>query len=156
MTNYTALKIEFKFIPIGEKMKNVTMYEAEDGKQFQAEAQCVEYEQQCADLASANDMLGNGATLMSALTRAHQTRPWWGSSLTAEDKVIMTKITKDTGLVVSHWQCSDKPVYKPCGLNHAGQVRLWGDAGRCSGSYGNWVDLADLLRYARNTVRERS
>ena len=62
-------------------MKTVTMYEAEDGKQFRDQAQCLEYEQQLADLAAANDMLDNGATLMAALTRAHQTRPWWGSGL---------------------------------------------------------------------------
>lgn len=132
-------------------MKTVTMYEADDGNQFCAEAQCLEYEQQCADLASANDMLDNGATLVAALTRAHQTRTWWDSDLTLEDKVILMQITQDTGFVVSHWQCSDEPRYKPCGLNHAGQVLLWDDAG-----YGNWVDGRDLLRYARNTVREHA
>ena len=88
-------------------MKTVTMYEAEDGKQFRAEAQCLEYEQQCADLAAANDMLYNGSTLMAALTRAHQTRPWWDSGLSAEDKVILTGITRDTSFAVRHWQCSD-------------------------------------------------
>ena len=137
-------------------MKTVTMYEADDGKQFRAEAQCLEYEQQCADLAAATDMLGNGATLMAALTRAHQTSPWWDSGLSLEDKVILMTTTKDTGFFVSHWQCSDKPVYKPCGLNHSGQVLLWDDAGSWSGPYGNWVGLTDLLRYARYTVREHA
>ncbi len=137
-------------------MKTVTMYEAEDGRQFRAEAQCLEYEQQCADLAAANDMLYDGATLMAALARAHQTRPWWDSGLSAEDKVILMKTTKDTSFVVRHWQCSDKPGYKPCRLNHDVQVLLWGDAGGWSGPYGDWVGLADLLRYARNTVREHA
>ena len=137
-------------------MKTVTMYEAEDGKQFRAEAPCLEYEQQCADLAAANDMLYNGATLMAALTRAHQTRPWWDSVLSEEDKVILMKTTKDTSFVVRHWQCSDKPGYKPCRLNHDVQVLLFGDAGGWSGPYGDWVGLADLLRYARNTVREHA
>ena len=137
-------------------METVIMYEADDGKQFRTEAQCLEYEQQWADLAAATDMLNNGATLMAALTRAHQTRPWWDSGLSLEDKVILMTTTKDTGFVVSHWQCSDKPIYKPCGLNHSGQVRLWGDAGCWSGPYGSWVGLADLLRYARRTVREHA
>lgn len=137
-------------------MKTVTMYEAEDGKQFRDQAQCLEYEQQLADLAAANDMLDNGATLMAALTRAHQTRPWWDSGLSLEDKVILMKTTKDTGFIVRHWQCSDRPGYKPCRLNHEGQVRLWGDSGSWSGPYGNWVGLADLLRYARNTAREHA
>ena len=132
-------------------MKTVTMYEADDGEQFRDEARCVEYEQACADLAAANDMLENGATLMAALTRAHQTRTWWDSGLSLEDKVFLMNTTKDTGFVVSHWQCSDKPGYKPCGLNHNVQVRLWGDVGCWNGTYGDWVKLPDLLRYARNT-----
>lgn len=137
-------------------MKTVTMYEAEDGQQFRTEAQCVEYEQQCADLAAANDMLDNGATLMAALTRAHQTRPWWDSGLSVDDKVILMKTTKDTGFVVSHWQGSNKPGYKPCRLNHVGQVKLWGDSGGWSGPYGNWVGLQDLLRYARQTAAQHA
>ena len=137
-------------------MKTVTMYEAKDGKQFSDESQCLEYEQQCDDLVAANDMLDNGATLMAALTRANQTRSWWGNGLSLEDKLILMKTTKDTGFVVSHWQCSDKPGYKPCGLNQAGQVLLWGDAGSWRGTYGTWVGLADLLRYARNTARQHA
>lgn len=135
-------------------MKTVEMYEADDGTQFRAEAQCLEYEQQCADGIAANDMLGNGATLMAALTRANQTRPWWDSGLSLEDKVILMKTTKDTGFVVRHWQCSETPGYKPCGINSDGLVRLWGDSGSWSGPYGNWVGLEDLLRYARNTARD--
>ena len=132
-------------------MKHVTMYEAEDGKQFRTESQCAEYEQQCEDLAVANDMLKNGSTLLSTLIRANRTRPWWDSGLTLDDKVMLMKITKGSGFVISHWQCSDKPVYKPYGLDHNSNVRLWGDTGSWGGSYGNWVGLTDLLRYARNT-----
>lgn len=132
-------------------MKTVTVYEAEDGKQFHTKAQCLEYEQQCDDLAAANDMLYNGATLMAALTRAHQTRPWWDSGLSVEDKAILMKITKDSGFTVSHWQCRDNPGYKPRRLDHNIQVLLWGDVGGWSGPYGDWVSLADLLRYARNS-----
>jgi hypothetical protein len=137
-------------------MKTVTMYEADDGKQFRAEVLCLEYEQQCADLAAANDMLDNGSTLMAALTRAHQTRPWWDSGLTLEDKAILMKTTKDTGFVVKHWQCSDRPGYKPYRLNHAVQVELWGHAGSWRGPYGNWVGLPELLRYARQTAAQHA
>ena len=137
-------------------MKTVTMYEAEDGKQFRAEAQCLEYEQQCEDAKAANDMLDNGASLMAVLTRANQTRSWWDSGLTLEDKVILMKTTKDTGFVVRHWQCSDKPGYKVLQIDNYGRMHLFGDAGCWSGPYGNLVGLADLLRYARNTVREHA
>lgn len=137
-------------------MKTVTMHEAEDGKLFSTEALCLEYEQQCADLAAANDMLNNGATLMAALTRAHQTRPWWDACLSLEDKAILMKITKDTGFVVTHWQGSDKPGYKPCELNHDVLVHLWGDAGSWGGPYGGWVSLADLVRYACHTAAKHA
>ncbi len=128
------------------------MYEAEDGQQFRTEPQCLEYEQQCANTGAANDMLDNGATLMATLTRAHQPRPWWDSSVTAEDKAILMNTTKDTGFVVRHWQCSDKPSYKPFRLNHAGKVMLGGDPGIGSGAYAEWVGLNDLLRYDRKTA----
>ena len=134
-------------------MKIVPMYEAEDGKQFRDAPQCIEYEQQCSDLAAANDMMDNGATLMAALTRAHQTRPWWDQRLALADKAILMKTTKDTGFVVSHWQCINKPVYKPTRLDRAGRVQLFGDAGSWSGPYGNWVELTDLLLYARASAQ---
>lgn len=128
-------------------MKTVTMYEAEDGKTFTSEAQCLEYEQQCDDARAANVMLNNGATLMAALTRASQTRPWWDDELTPEDRVILTSATKDTGFVVRHWQCSDKPCYTVHQIDCYGRLFLFGDAGSWRGPYGNWVDLQDLLRY---------
>ena len=133
-------------------MKTVTMYEADDGKQFRSEAQCLEHEQQCEDARAANDMLENGATLMAVLTRANQTRPWWDSGLTLEDKVFLMRATKDTGFVVSHWQCSDKPGYKVRRIDNYGRIHLFGDVGSWSGPYGNWVRLQDVLRYAHQTA----
>lgn len=135
-------------------MKTVTMYEADDGEQFRSEAQCLEHEQQCEDARAANDMLENGATLMAALTRANQTRPWWDSGLTLEDKAFLMKATKDTGFVVHHWQCSDKPGYKVCQIDNYGRMHLFGDAGSWNGSYGNWVSLKDLLLYAHQTAAQ--
>lgn len=133
-------------------MKTVTMYEAEDGKQFRFQVQCVEYEQQCIDLAAANEMLINGATLFVALTRANQTRPWWDNSLTLEDKTMLMKITKDTGFVVRHWQGSGSPVYKACRIDDTGEkILLFGDVG-WGNTYGNWVTLPALLRYASGTA----
>jgi len=129
-------------------MKSVMMYEADDGKRFNDPTLCLEYEQQCTDVDAANNMLDNGATLMAVLVRANQTRPWWDQGLSPDDKEFLMKATQDTGFVVRHWQCSDKPGYKPCRLNSDGEILLFGDVGSWSGSYGNWVDLKDLLRYA--------
>lgn len=137
-------------------MRVVTMFEAEDGKQFHNEDQCLEYEQKCADVDAANDMLKNGATLMAALTHANQTRPLWDNNLSLEDKALLMNTTKDTGFTISHWQGSLKPGYKPCRLRNSARVQilLSGDVGCWSGTYGDWVDIEDLLRYARSTLRE--
>lgn len=137
-------------------MKAVTMYEAQDGKQFRAESQCLEYEQQCEDARAANDMLDNGATLMDVLTQANQTRPWWDKGLTLDDKAFLTRATKDTGFVVHHWQCSYSPRYQVRQIDNAGRLHLFGDAGGRGGAYGNWVDLRDLLRYAHQTSSRRA
>ena len=127
-------------------MKIVTMYEAEDGARFRTESACLEYEQQCVDTQSANDMLENGATLMAVLTRANQSRPWWDCELKLEDKVILMKTTKDTGFVIRHWQCSEMPQYKVARVNNDGHLLLHGD------TYGCFVSLIDLLRYAHQTA----
>lgn len=131
-------------------MKTVTMYEAEDGRRFSTETACLEYEQQCRDAQDANEMLENGATLMAVLTRANQARPWWDSGMTLEDKAILIKTTKDTGFVVRHWQCSAEPKYKACRVNNDGHVMLHGD------TYGCFVSLRDLLRYAHQTFAKHT
>ena len=133
------------------KVKVVTMYEANDGKQFSTESSCLKYEQDLDNAFAANEMLENGATLMSVLTRANQTRPWWDGELTLEDKVILMKTTKDTGFVVRHWQCHEKPSYKVCAIETGGRLYLSGEIGGAIASYGNWVSLKDLLLYARQT-----
>ena len=134
-------------------LKQVIMFEADDGKQFSNEEHCKEYEQRCGDIFYALKMLENGATLMAVLVRAYQTLPYWDARLTIEDRVILEQATKDTPFVVSHWQCSDKPGYKFSDLNHKVQVFLYGDTGSWSGSYGSWLDLSDFLRHARATPR---
>lgn len=132
-------------------MKQVTRYEATDGTLFLTQEMCETHEQRCADLDAANEMFSSGATLMAALTRAHQTRPLWDIALSLEDKALLMRITKDTGLVIEHWQCKSRPGYKPLELDHECRVWVYGDAGSWSGPYGNWVTLKDLLRYARAT-----
>jgi hypothetical protein len=107
-------------------MRIITFYAAEDGKQFRDSAQCLEYEQQCKDALDANEMLENGATLMAVLTRANQTRPWWDSGLTLEDKV--SQIDNNERIFL-------------CGRSHY--------------SYGEWICLQDLLRYAHETATQR-
>ena len=132
-------------------MKTVTLYEAYDGSRFIKEADCLEYEQQMQDAKAANEMLRNGATLMAVLTRANQTRPSWDRNLIHEDIIMLMNMTKDTGVVVEHWQWFRKtPGYKVCEISHTGCLFLHGDAG--VGTYGGWLSLKDFLRCAKNSL----
>lgn len=133
-------------------MKTVTLYEAYDGRRFLREADCLEYEQQMQDAKAANEMLRNGATLMAALTRANQTRPSWDRNLILEDRAMLTRMTKDTGIVVELWQCRKTPDYKVCEIGHTGCLYLYGDAGGVLGAYGGWVSLTNFLRYAKDSL----
>lgn len=137
----------------GCEMKEVLMFEADDGKQFRDAESCKEYEQRCKDILDALSMLENGATLMAVFVRAYQTMPYWDARLTVEDRAMLERMTRDDALVIRHWQCSDKPGYKVCDLNHKMQIYLYGDAGSWNGPYGSWLDLSDFLRLARAMPR---
>jgi hypothetical protein len=133
-------------------MKTVTLYEAYDGKRFIREADCLEYEQQMQDAKAANEMLANGATLMAVLTRANRKRPWWDRNLILEDRDMLIRMTKDTGITVEHWQCRKTPGYKVSEIGHTGCLYLHCEAGAISGAFGCWVSLPDFLRYAKGSL----
>ena len=133
-------------------MKVITRYESEDGRMFRSEAECLEYEQQREDARAASDMLNNGSTLMAALTRANQTRPWWDSGLTLEDKASLMRITKDDGFLLGNWQYRDRPYYKVHSIDVDGKVGLFRDSGSRMGAHGLFVGLRELLRYAQETA----
>ena len=135
-------------------MKTIIMFEAEDEKRFMSAAECVEYEQQCVDLAAANDMLKNGGTFMAAITRANHTRPWWDTFFSLEDKVILMKTTKDTRFVVNGCPC--RPSSLRVGLNDLVQVMLFPESDEGIVQYGNLASLSELLCYARDTEREHA
>ena len=132
-------------------MKIVTMYESGDGKLFTLENECLRHEQRCADLCAANEMLDNGANLLDVLGMANRSIPGWSSCLDPETKEILAGITKDTGIRISYWQCSDIPAYKPDKVRLDGKVFLYGDVGRGSGPYGGWVRVKALVRHYRET-----
>jgi hypothetical protein len=122
------------------------MYEADDGEKFDNKESCERHEVLIARLINANECFKNGATLYRALELLNDNM----DNFSIEDKIILMKITKDTGISVPHWQCRDNQGYKPCSLNIDGKVYLFGDSGSWSGPYGEWVKINDLLRYFRN------
>jgi hypothetical protein len=71
---------------------------------------------------------------------------------TVPDRVLM-KATKNTGFVMRHWQCHEKPSYKVRAIEIGGRGRLYlsGETGVATSTYGNWVSLKDLLSCALQT-----
>lgn len=136
-------------------MKIVQMYEAEDGTQFRYEDDCLRHEAECENLKAAKELLNNGAPLIQAIDRFNVAHDFGSKKLSDDDRHVLSNITKDTGLRVRHWQCSDVPGYKPCDIDLRGRVYLWGYAGSWSGNYGGWVTIDDLLRYAKDTLLNR-
>ncbi len=140
-------------------MRIITMYEAEDGEAFYSEKQCLTHEKALADVRLANQMLKDGCNLFDVLTVAGGDFPST-KCLSEEDKAILRSMTKDTGVTIEHWQCSDKPAYKAILIPYpkrgcAGDsVQMHGDVGRWSGPYGSKVTVKDLIRYARATFEK--
>lgn len=63
---------------------------------------------------------------------------------------LLDQITKDSSLVIYHWQCRETPGYKPSSFREGMMIYVGGNAGSWSGSYGNWMGTTELLRYAAN------
>jgi len=63
---------------------------------------------------------------------------------------ILYEVTKDSQLVISHWQCRDTPGYQPIRFETGMKMRVYGDAGSWSGPYGNTISTADIARYAKD------
>lgn len=128
------------------------MYKAENGKLFDNKAECLDYENKLEDAEAATEMLHNGDTLREALIRANRTRPWWDIKLTEEEKELLGKITKNTGINVPHWPKLEKSFpYNVTKIDPDGFVYLWSEVDGEQRPYGNWVVIGDLLRYARQT-----
>lgn len=127
--------------------ETVTVYVTSDGKHHHRESGAQEWANWLNDLEAANEMFRNGATLLAAINRACQSASWKHLYDGPDEAAILAKITKDTGFVISHWQCQYTPGYKVCDLLPDDTLYVYGDAGSWSGSYGGRVSVSDLIRY---------
>lgn len=74
---------------------------------------------------------------------------------TKEPAAVFDQMTRDTPLVISHWQCMDTPGYKVCRFEPEG-IFVHGHAGSAWGPYGAMVDYSDLRRYAEGTFKRQA
>jgi hypothetical protein len=130
----------------------ITVYKTRDCKRHDSELVASEWAQWLDDLDAANDMYANGATLLAALVRANQSRPWCDPYRGAEQTTTLARIRKDTKLRISHWQCCDEPAYTVNRLLGTGEV-MAGGVGGWSGYYGRPCTVEEIVRYAMETFK---
>lgn len=128
-------------------MRPVTMYQANDGKLHRTESECLAWEKRCDDFAAANEMFFAGSTVLDALDRAGQS-----SSLSKQDRDLLSLINRDTAIAIPHWQCRDQIGYKPSCLELDGRIYVYGHAGSWSGPYGNSMFPSEFARLVRESI----
>ncbi len=119
-------------------VKEVTRFKTADGKLF-SERRLAESHQ--ADIEEANFATGRleaGDSIADILRQVGRKVHY----------PIFEQVTKDSKLVISHWQCRDTPGYQPVRFLPELQIYVHGDAGSWSGSYGGKMFLNELARYA--------
>ena len=121
-------------------VKKVERWATSDGKEHPSEQWANEWESRIDAAAQATELLESGASIACCL-QAMDYLP--------KIDPILERVTKDTQLVISHWQCCDTPGYKVQRFLPDGRVVVYGDAGSWSGPYGGDVTIADLTYYAK-------
>lgn len=120
-------------------IKEVTRFETTDGKSHFSRASAEMRQEDIEQAKWANARLDEGWSVAKILKAVRRSVP----------DEILDQVTKDSKLVVSHWQCSDDPGYQPRYFKPGMSIYVYGYAGSWSGSYGNTMSAADLARYAR-------
>ena len=123
-------------------VKQVTRWQASDGKEYSSREMAEGWESRVEDASKATDMLRDGSSVTDCLRAI---------SYPAEIDAVLEAVTKDTKLVISHWQCQDTPGYKPVYFSPDGRVYAYGNAGCWSGAYGADITIAELVCYAKHT-----
>lgn len=127
-----------------DEITEVTRYLTPDGEEHRSRESAEFHLKRMADVAAANKVLDEGGSVADALKLIGY----------GEVPEILERVTKDTKLVIEYWQCRDTPGYQVRYVEMNGRLWVFGNAGSWSGSYGNSVTVADLVRYAQNPRTE--
>lgn len=123
------------------RIKTVTRWTTSDGKDHCSLSAAEYHAGQMDKAAKANSVLELGGSVADALRAAE----WTYASAVPE---VLERVTKESKLVIEHWQCRDTPGYQVRYFTSERDLYVHGNAGCWSGSYGSRVSLADLARYA--------
>lgn len=123
------------------KIQTVTRWVTSDGKDHCSLSAAEYHAGQMDKAAKASAVLEAGGSVADALRAAD----WTYASAVPE---VLERVTKESKLVIEHWQCRDTPGYQVRYFTSARDLYVHGNAGCWSGGYGSRVSLADLARYA--------
>ena len=123
------------------KIVKVERYMATDGKLFACLDTAEFHQTEVDNIAKATAMLDDGESVGDALNAIGYKG--------VIDQVLF-KVTKDTQLVIEHWQCREQAGYQPLSFRLGYKVWVAGNTGSWSGSYGSEVSIKDLARYAND------
>lgn len=118
----------------------VTGFRTSDGEIFHSKDVALFRAMQLRRVKLANEMLNEGKSIGEILDEVD------GTVIDG----ILYKITKDTKLVIEHWQCKDNPGYQIHMIDRHMRYHARGDVGSWSGLYGSSITIHELVRYARH------
>ena len=121
-------------------ISEVTRWITSDGRIYSSQERAQRWEGQLDAAELATEMLARGSSVAECLRAI---------DYPAEIDPILNRVTKDTQLVISYWQCRDTPGYKPTRFCADGRIVAYGDAGSWTGPYGGEITVAELVRYAK-------
>ena len=128
---------------MSERIQKVERWQTTDGE-LHSSFNAADYHQFDIDMAkTCDDMLQDGKSVADVLRHA-------GREI-REDEEVLDRVTKDTELIIRHWQCRDTKGYTPRRINRGMTVFVYGDAGSWSGPFGGDITVRDLVRYAKET-----
>jgi hypothetical protein len=122
----------------------VTRWQTRDGKLHPRESEAVGWARFLEAVDEANAMLAAGASVADVCRKAE---------IPVAAGSPLERITGETPLVVSHYQCCDAPGYRVQGIDADRKLLVYGNAGSRSGSYGAREPVGSVERYAAATLR---
>jgi len=125
--------------------KIIESYQTSDRELFTSRAVAEHHQERLDGAALATKMLDEGKSLGESL-RAARFLP---EGVLPE----LDEVTKDTKLVIEHWQCRSQPGYSPRAVRHTGEIWTFGDAGSWSGPWGSHCSPTDIANYWLDTKR---
>jgi len=125
-----------------DNIQQVQRWKTSDGEEFTS-YESAKYHAETMDKAFlGNEVLAAGGSMLDALIACGYDR--------VNIDPIFERLTKNSAMVIEHWQCRDSAGYKLRCILPNMRVRVSGDAGSWSGSYGNEMSLHDLAIYAKH------